>query len=325
MERTKDPRAIALTLSFLIISSAFLIGAVYSVDTPAGCENPPPSNPNPCHIYKWFDFPYQNQTFTAQTGLFNNDTSYQFTFNVTGIAAFTLCTNILLAGVNYNDSLTLQYLNSSIQWANVATNPTGGDLPIANGVGTWCSNSFGYFPSPTNSILNLCAQITAFTCVFRIAGHCYESSLFLACFNPAFPASKDQYTFSEMSVQFYSGNTKIQGTVLCTAIVRSLTGFTTQCQRTFAPNNALGVIVGWYSTNRTGVGAGCGANANCVRGPATFTCTIPANSVSCSVGTTYSPAFTGSIPIPVIDWSNLNGGTGNFIVLSAPFIYPILT
>lgn len=288
----------------------------------SNCASPPAGNPNACHDFKWL-FPNGTQT-VPPIGLFNNDTSYYFPLNVTGVVEFSICVNwvstVELGGFPgfHNDTFTLQFLNSSSYWNDAG--PIGGGFGYGQNVPpiVFCQGS------PTSFVPNLvsnCQPVTGpGSCEFRIAGSCYEVVFQSACPSAQFPGWEIN-TFTGLFVEFYSGASAIQGTITCDPQTRSLSSFTTVCIRTFL-NGSQSISIGWRSTNATGTGSGCGASDNCIRGPATATCSFAATSNSCSVAVTYSPAFTGTTPIPNIGWSPI---TGISKTIAPPFVYNLLT
>ncbi len=272
-----------------------IVGSIVGMASPAStgisCSNPPPSNPNPCHIYHWNSFP-QDFGNTPTTGLFNNDTSYYFTMNMTTVTGFEICAHIMKPLPSQgNATLVLQYFNTALSWVDVDSTGLGSWFDFSFGITdefTSCSSTLGHVPALSCGAWLGANFILDNECVMRIAGN---QGAFDCC------GLVDQLTLSQLSVQFFTTPVTARSIITCTATSRSTTQFTNTCGRQFITIGSNSITVAWEANN-LGVGFQSGS----------VTCTINAGASTCTNTVTFAPAFAVA-PSVTESWNVIGGST----------------
>jgi hypothetical protein len=271
----------------------------------ANCGSPPPNNPNSCHIYTWNSFPNNQYGVTPTTGLFNNDSSYVFSLNITSLQSYSMCANVQ-SDNGINDTLVLQYFNLVGNWVNIDNGIQAGSLATSGSTypTTICSTTLGHIVA--NLAIN-CAMFpfsggNGSQCSLRIAGN--DGAVNLGIIGVT------TLKLSELYVQFFYAPFSARNVITCTAISRSTTQFSNQCARLIA-SAGQSVTVSWEANN-LGVTFQSGS----------VTCAFAAQATTCSNTITFSPAFA-TTPSVVLDWTPV---AGSGTVLGTPgTIIPILS
>ena len=319
LNREDRTRTWGLILAGLIIFAGAPF--MFNVGGSLNCINPPRGNPNQCHIYTWSDIP-QDTSFVPKTGMFNNDTSYYFNTNSTLAAfgvTFQICAQIITsASFSGNASLTLQYWTGG-SWNDFDGGPLGtGGLGGGSLSLSWPGFGLPLGECSTNSLTDV-ASVGAWSpanvgCVTFTQGDNNGCSMRIAGNEPITSCGcKDSATFANLSVVFFYG--AIANPIVCRTNTKSATNFVAGCTRIFATTIANAVSMAWSATNETSTVEG-------VWKFGTATCSIPQNGVSCSVTTTFSPAFKAGSTVTVNFAQNPLASGG---VISLQTTYNILT
>jgi hypothetical protein len=239
------------------------------------CILPPGTNPNQCHLYTWKNFPARVDNY-AVTGLFNNDTSYNFQLNSTNIIAYDMCVNVRT--ISTGSAVLLPQIFTGGQFADLHGSflaTTLGGIALS-ATGLQCS---GY--QTVNATIPHTGENR-----FRIAGEFGGGA-------------GDNPQFSELMLQVFYSNTitttaqTSTANIACTPTIVSTSQFVYRCSVGVGLTTAsVSMTINWEANN-LGVGFQGGTGA----------CTIPISGSTCTQTLSFSPVFAVAPTVDISLWT----------------------